>query len=311
MEAKEPENEQSHTATEQNDSFDKSAEPNSDCKKPDAAENAKRRRFEIATICIGLATLFAVLIWVSTICHHEKWLEATCTSPKTCAECGATEGETLGHEWKEATCTEPKTCEVCDATEGDALGHSFGEWSENAEIDVVNEVMLNSRKCSVCGKKEQAEGSKLTSFVENGRFIFSPWGINKRFEDKLGVASKCDDDENVLSFAYTDDSELIAMLSFTSMDGQENLGAAYKYDSACNPSPILLINSEYPKLNMADVSTTFVMSCDPSLDYEQAFSVVENLADNITGYSSSTTRNGIEYLLVGHGNITMLRAVVA
>ena len=30
-----------------------------------------------------------------------------------------------GHVWKEATCTEPKTCTICGATEGSANGHSF------------------------------------------------------------------------------------------------------------------------------------------------------------------------------------------
>ena len=95
------------------------------------------------------------------------------------------------------------------------------------------------------------------------------------------------------------------------MDGQENLGAECKFDSSCNPSPTLLINTEQSKYNMADISTAFVMSCDPSLDYERAFSVVKELADNITGYSSNTSQNGIEYLLVGRGSITLLRAVVA
>ncbi len=56
--------------------------------------------------------------------HEHKWEEATCTSPKTCTECGATEGEALGHTeqivpGKEATCTERgytegKICTVCN-----------------------------------------------------------------------------------------------------------------------------------------------------------------------------------------------------
>ena len=32
---------------------------------------------------------------------------------------------TCTHEWTEATCTSPKTCSICAATEGDALGHTF------------------------------------------------------------------------------------------------------------------------------------------------------------------------------------------
>ena len=39
----------------------------------------------------------------------------------------------LGHDWADATCTAPKTCSRCDATEGNALGHNFATvWSSNA-----------------------------------------------------------------------------------------------------------------------------------------------------------------------------------
>ena len=39
--------------------------------------------------------------------HEHKWIDATCTSPKTCEECGETEGEPLGHT------TEFGECEQC------------------------------------------------------------------------------------------------------------------------------------------------------------------------------------------------------
>ena len=35
--------------------------------------------------------------------------------------------ENIDHVWGNATCTAPKTCTTCGATEGEALGHSFGE----------------------------------------------------------------------------------------------------------------------------------------------------------------------------------------
>ena len=39
----------------------------------------------------------------------------------------------LGHDWADATCTAPKTCSRCDATEGNALGHDFADvWSSDA-----------------------------------------------------------------------------------------------------------------------------------------------------------------------------------
>ena len=58
--------------------------------------------------------------------------EATCTADgskhQECTRCGKkTETETVkakGHQWKSATCTDPKKCSVCGATEGAALGHT-------------------------------------------------------------------------------------------------------------------------------------------------------------------------------------------
>ena len=87
--------------------------------------------------------------------HVHVWLEATCTEPKTCSECGETEGEPIGHDmlpatpespstcsrcgytegeplspghvhvWTEATCTAPRVCTECGATEGVPLGHDM------------------------------------------------------------------------------------------------------------------------------------------------------------------------------------------
>lgn len=39
----------------------------------------------------------------------------------------------LGHDWADATCTAPKTCSRCGATEGNALDHDFADvWSSDA-----------------------------------------------------------------------------------------------------------------------------------------------------------------------------------
>lgn len=53
--------------------------------------------------------------------HTHSFSAATCTSPKTCTTCGATEGAAKGHKWKAATPSAPKTCTVCGATQGSAL----------------------------------------------------------------------------------------------------------------------------------------------------------------------------------------------
>ncbi len=84
---------------------------------------------------------------------HE-WTDATCTAPKTCTLCGATEGEADPgkHEWTDATCTAPKTCTVCGTTEGEALGHDYGE-------DGI---------CSVCGKNKNSIIISMTDRYGDG-----------------------------------------------------------------------------------------------------------------------------------------------
>ena len=48
-----------------------------------------------------------------------------------CSECSQYKDDPinpLGHDWKEATCTAPKTCKRCQATEGEPIEHSFGDY---------------------------------------------------------------------------------------------------------------------------------------------------------------------------------------
>ena len=79
--------------------------------------------------------------------HDHTWNPATCQTPKTCSECGTTEGEPLPHTWMEATCDAPKTCSACGLTNGNALGHTWVAASCDAP-----------KTCSVCG---QTSGSAL------------------------------------------------------------------------------------------------------------------------------------------------------
>lgn len=91
--------------------------------------------------------LVCVLVLSACGCKHETWNDADCVTPKTCAECGETEGEALGHTWLDASCETPKTCEVCAVTEGEALGHS---WTD-ADCETP-------KTCATCG---QTEGEAL------------------------------------------------------------------------------------------------------------------------------------------------------
>ena len=82
----------------------------------------------------------------SASCSH-NWKAATCTAPKTCTKCGATDGSAAGHSWKAATCTAPKTCTTCGATEGGVIAHNYANGA-----------------CTMCGTA--APKSAYDEFVE-------------------------------------------------------------------------------------------------------------------------------------------------
>ncbi|MBQ8341609.1 MAG: hypothetical protein IJY22_04425 [Clostridia bacterium] len=125
------------------------------------------------------------------LCVHSygEWTvttEATCTAAgakeHTCRFCGSVETVTvpaLSHDWKEASCTEPKTCKLCAATEGEAPGHIGGvatcqdlaicticntAYGEKSTTNHTNPgewcpagVTTHVRVCLDCGGGEEAE----------------------------------------------------------------------------------------------------------------------------------------------------------
>lgn len=103
----------------------------------------------------GVGTL--TICFMLTGCGHEHtWVEATCTVPKTCSECGETEGEALGHTWVEATCAEPKTCSVCGETEGETIAHTW-----------IDATCAEAKHCSVCG---EIEGKPLEHILTEANY---------------------------------------------------------------------------------------------------------------------------------------------
>ena len=108
------------------------------------------------------------------------WETATCTSARICESCGETEGVPLGHDWQAASCTEPKTCKYCKVTEGEANGHAWvrectkpmtcevcGETQGDVqEHDYANATCTKPKTCEICGK---TKGSALGHDYENGK----------------------------------------------------------------------------------------------------------------------------------------------
>ena len=106
----------------------------------------------------------AVGQWSDTACEHD-WSAATCTTPKTCTLCGATEGETAAHTevtvtGKAATCTatgltDGKKCSVCGTvtvpqTTIAKLAHTE-ETIPGKAATCTETGLTEGKKCSVCG----------------------------------------------------------------------------------------------------------------------------------------------------------------
>ena len=104
----------------------------------------KKKAGKILLVVLGILGLMAVVgIVVLLTWHRHTWTPATCTAPKTCEECGETEGTRRPHEWVDATCEEAKTCTSCGKTKGDPLGHTW----EEATCETA-------KTCSVCGDSD-------------------------------------------------------------------------------------------------------------------------------------------------------------
>ena len=132
-------------------------------------------------ICTGCGDWYAA---DETAPLGHTWVDATCTAPKTCSTCQATEGEALGHTWADATCTAPKTCSTCQATEGEALGHTWADATCTApktcstcqatEGEALgHNVSDETYKCTVCEKSfllTVEEAIALGNTFEKGKY---------------------------------------------------------------------------------------------------------------------------------------------
>lgn len=79
----------------------------------------------ILLVCLIIGTIGVVgyVLVKNNVFHSHEWVEANCTTPKTCSICGKTEGNPTEHIYVEATCTEARKCSACGETFGEPLGH--------------------------------------------------------------------------------------------------------------------------------------------------------------------------------------------
>ncbi len=108
-------------------------------------------------------TMIIICIFISSCSHAHTWQAATCTNPKTCSECGATEGKALGHyieSWvvsEDPTCTkegdEVGTCSTCNNSIHHPIAkvnHTPGDWVVTKEVSPSSDGE-RTQSCIVCG----------------------------------------------------------------------------------------------------------------------------------------------------------------
>ena len=135
----------------------------------------------ILAFLLALVTMFSLCAVMGTSAmaaedHEHKWNKATCTEPKTCSVCGATEGDPKGHkveEWKtveKATCTEPGlkegVCTRCGETvqkATDPKGHKEPEkWKTIQEPTDSDRTLIRVKYCERCGEECKRQEKSLS-----------------------------------------------------------------------------------------------------------------------------------------------------
>lgn len=87
---------------------------------------------------------------VCTVCSlkadkiKHEWIDATCTSPRTCSKCTDTIGIPLKHDFVQTSCLEPRVCSLCNEQTLEGIEHT---WVSNG--------CTEPRTCSVCSLSEE------------------------------------------------------------------------------------------------------------------------------------------------------------
>ena len=270
-------------------------------------------------------SLLLALSIVFTLCacgHKHTWLEATCTKPKTCSECGETEGEALGHTWEEATCTKPKTCSVCGETEGKALGHQATPAScTEASIcsicgEIISEATGHEWKDATAGRPKTCIKCGLTEGDPLGYSYFSMDSYEfvdayNRSEHALGTLSKSDGNEMRVTGTNL---KIIFFVSDAAREGSKYEGKwiipEIDFNVMAIRMPTYGTDQYYDTTSLTAVTLigqSFAEILDPTFDCED---FIENSAKTISSDGKDITisysHNGFEYTLITMGGKTKL-----
>ena len=133
--------------------------------------------------------------------HIHSWKDATCTTQKTCADCGQTEGTVGDH-------TYTPTCEVCGQTNADFLPLLNNDWKYVEEKDgkrtkgsfqfyevdgelclaidytfyVTVERYAKDHNQTEAEARQELEGGEMLATLDGKEYVFDGWGLEESSE---------------------------------------------------------------------------------------------------------------------------------
>ncbi|MGN0611570.1 MAG: hypothetical protein ACI4JI_07270 [Ruminiclostridium sp.] len=138
-------------------------------------------------ICL---TIIPIMLVLATACGHEHtFADATCTEPKTCTECGETEGEALGHTVGIGYCS--RCVALVEKEDMVSINNHFKSMLKNLENSTDYIRLCNE------------------SYSASDRFSYSKKAADylKKHQDELSqiarIASKYDELKSLYKYAQT------------------------------------------------------------------------------------------------------------
>ena len=140
-------------------------------------------------------------VTTETIDAHHNYTETVVSEPKcesegkaqlVCSVCGSKEDKAIaatGHTWVNATCTTAKTCSVCNATEGEPIGHT----TDAGVCSRCNETVMKQSPVTVVGMRytiDYVGGVEWTFKIRNNsdkeiKYITFQWSCYNAVGDSI------------------------------------------------------------------------------------------------------------------------------
>lgn len=203
--------------------------------------------------------------------------------------------DTHHHEWAAAICTEPKTCTECGKTEGEPLGHTAGDW-ELDDPDYVTATVWMRQRCTTCGASLDSKLKKFTTLCENGELLLTPDEFTQRCGKLLeycfseyGTQLISADSESLGCVITKNKTTHIGTVLFNDSDDK-----AISNKDGHGIANMMVGFKSTEKTEIAKATVALVMTLNPSLEFDDAKSVAVKIFDGTYTY------NGIKYVFAAY-----------